>query len=157
MLKKQITYENFDGDTVTETLYFHFSEPELMELEVEYEGGLSRFIERLAESNDEKEILAIAKKLVLLSYGKKSDDGNRFVKSDALREEFEHSIAYSQMFMEIATDDKKAAEFIKGIVPKGLAKYLDEYEKSGKLPKMPETFQASPVPTPPPFTESQTS
>lgn len=128
MIKKSVTYENFNGEEVTQVCYFHFSEPELVEMEVDYEGGLGAYIERMAETSNNKEIIEISKKLVLDSYGEKSDDGNRFIKNDEIREKFQSSIAYSKVFMEVATDETKSVEFIKGIMPKDLAEKLDKME-----------------------------
>jgi hypothetical protein len=56
-----------------------------------------------------------------LAYGKRSEDGKRFVKNANVREEFESSEAYSALFMELVTDTDSAIEFINGIIPQGMA------------------------------------
>lgn len=121
MLKKQITYKDLNDEEVTETVYFNLSKPELIELEVENAAGLEATLQRIIESNDHKEIVEMFKKIVLMAYGKKSDDGRRFIKNDQLREEFQQSVAYSEIFMELATDAKAAGEFIQGVIPADLA------------------------------------
>jgi hypothetical protein len=120
MLKRAITYEDFNGETATETFYFNLSKPELVELEVDMEGGLGKHIERIAEAENNKELIALFKRVILISYGIKSDDGKRFVKSDELRAEFESHAAYTALFIELATDAKAAADFVNGIMPSDL-------------------------------------
>lgn len=129
MLKKQVTYEDYNGDQVTETLYFNLSKPELLDLEVEFDGGLARFMQKIIEAQDVKQLIAQFKKIVLLSYGQKSDDGKRFIKNDQLREEFEQSAAYSEVFMELATDDKAGIVFLTGVLPKDMADAALEEQK----------------------------
>lgn len=120
MLKRSVTYTDFNGDEVTEVLYFHLTKPELIEMEVESSGGLSTMLQRISENGDRKAIVAEFKKIVLTAYGEKSDDGKIFRKSDTIRENFASSAAYSQLFMELATDETAAAEFINGVMPKDL-------------------------------------
>jgi hypothetical protein len=137
MLKREITYEDFNGDNVTETFYFNLSKPEIVELEVEHEGGFAKMMERIVESENVKQLIEEFKKIILLSYGKKSDDGKRFIKTEQLREEFSQSAAYSELFMELATDDKAAANFIKAILPKDLATEVEAQSKTISAPKPP--------------------
>lgn len=120
MIKKTITYEDFNGNTVSEDFFFHLSKADLVELEVSHTGGLSGWIKRVTESNDGAQIIAEFKKLLLMSYGKKSEDGKRFIRNAEMRDEFFSSEAYSTLFMELVTDAKAAAEFVNGIVPAGL-------------------------------------
>lgn len=120
MLKKTITYEDFNGDTVTEDFYFHLSKAELVELEMSHEGGLSASLERIIQAQDNKSLITEFKNLLLLSYGKRSDDGRRFVKTQELRDEFTSTEAYSSLFMELVTETEKAIEFVQGVIPKDL-------------------------------------
>lgn len=135
MLKRPITYEDFNGETITDIYYFHLSKPELLKLQVGNSGGLNALIQRIIETKDGEAIISEFEKLVLMSYGEKSDDGKRFIKSDEKREEFSQTAAYQTLFMEIATDDTKAVEFLKGILP---ADMQDEIEKAEmKIPDQP--------------------
>lgn len=136
MFKRDVTYEDFDGEKVTETFYFNLTKSELIELEVNYEGGLREALERIIKSKDNKLLVAEFKRIVLLSYGIKSDDGKRFIKNDKLREEFAQTAAYDSLFMELATNDGSAADFIKGVVPKDFAKAITTAEASS-APTMP--------------------
>ena len=83
MLKKTITYEDFNGDKVSEDFFFHLSKAELVELELSHKGGLSEALKRIVESEDGKAIIAEFKNIILSSYGQRSDDGKRFVKNQA--------------------------------------------------------------------------
>lgn len=135
MLKRPITYEDFNGETVTDIYYFHLSKPELLKLQVGNAGGLNGLIQRIIETKDGEGIIAEFEKIVLMSYGQKSDDGKRFTKSEELRTEFSQTAAYQTLFMEIATNDTKAVEFLKGILP---ADMQDEIEKAEmKIPDQP--------------------
>jgi hypothetical protein len=130
LLKKSITFEDFNDQTVTEDHYFHLSKADLVELEVSHQGGLGGWIEKIVASQDGKALIEEFKKLILWSYGKKSDDGRRFIKTEELREEFVSSPAYESLFMELVTDSDKAAEFVNNIVPKGLGKDMEKMKDS---------------------------
>lgn len=117
MLKKTITYNDYNNVERTEDFYFNLTKAEIMEMEMGTTGGLAEMIQRIVAAQDAPAIIKIFKDLVLKAYGEKSPDGKRFVKSKELSEAFEQTEAYSILFMELATDDKKAAEFINGIVP----------------------------------------
>lgn len=149
MLKREITYENFDGEMVTEVHHFHFAKNELIDLEVEYEGGLQAGLQRIIDAKDYKALIKEFKKLVLLSYGIKSEDGKRFIKNDELREEFSQTIAYDTLFMELATDDTKAAEFIIGILPKDVTDMTPAELLEQAAAKMPQEEATTPTLPPP--------
>lgn len=117
MLKETRTYTDFNGVERTEDFYFNMTEAELMELELGTTGGLSEMINKITATKDAPQIIAIFKKIVLLAYGEKSADGRRFAKSDEIREGFAQTQAYSDIFMELATNEQKATAFIKGIMP----------------------------------------
>lgn len=117
MLKKTITSTDYNGNERTEDFYFNLTEAEIMEMEMSTAGGLAESIQRIVAAKDAPAIIKIFKDLVLKAYGVKSPDGKRFIKNAALREEFEQTAAYSNLFMELATDADAAAEFVNGIVP----------------------------------------
>ena len=117
MLKKTITYTDFNGVERTEDFYFNLTNAEIMEMEMGITGGMAEMIQRIVASQDAPEIIKTFKDIVLKSYGEKSPDGKRFIKNDELREAFSQTEAYSQLFMELATDADAAAKFINAIVP----------------------------------------
>lgn len=117
MLKKTITYTDYNGTERTEDFFFNLTQAELMEMEMTTTGGLAEMIQRIVAANDRPAIIKIFKDLVLKAYGEKSADGKRFIKNDELRESFSQTEAYSILFMELATDADAASKFINGIVP----------------------------------------
>lgn len=119
MLKKTMTFVDYNGVERTEDFYFNLSKAELVEMELSTVGGLTEMIDRITKTQDGPAIIKAFKDLVLKAYGQKSADGRRFIKNEELAAEFSQTEAYSDLFMELATDDKAAAEFIKGIVPEG--------------------------------------
>ena len=122
MLKKTVTYVDYNGVERTEDFYFNLSKAEVTEMELSVRGGLSAMLEELIKSGDSARIVEIFKDLVLRSYGEKSADGKRFVKSKELSEAFSQTEAYSEIFMELALDEKAAADFVNGILPANLNK-----------------------------------
>ena len=121
MLKKTIKYSDYNGNEREEDFYFNLTKAEVMEMEMSTSGGLAEMIQNVVQAQDAPAIIKIFKDLILKAYGEKSLDGKRFMKvNDAgvpLSIAFSQTEAYSQLFMELATDDKAAADFINGIVP----------------------------------------
>lgn len=117
MLKKTITYEDYDGNQRTEDFYFNLSKAEVAEMEMSAEGGLTKTLESIVAAQDGKRIIETFKDLILKSYGQKSVDGKRFIKTQELREAFVQSEAYSELFMELATNADASAAFVNGIIP----------------------------------------
>lgn len=117
MLKKTITYTDYNGLERTEDFYFNLSQAELMEMELGTNGGMAEMIKRIVSAQDAPSIIKIFKEIILKAYGVKSPDGKRFEKSKEITSAFEQTEAYSQLFVELATDAEKASEFINGVVP----------------------------------------
>lgn len=117
MLKKTFTYVDYNGVERTEDHYFNLSKAELMEMELSTAGGLAEMINKIVAAQDAPAIVKIFKDLVLKAYGQKSPDGRRFIKSPEIAAEFAQTEAYSQLFMELATDADAASKFVNGIVP----------------------------------------
>lgn len=118
MLKKTIKYTDYNGTERTEDFYFNLTKAEILEMEASAFGGLSSALTKIINSNDQPKIMSQFKYIVHKAYGEKSEDGRRFVKSDDLSTMFEQTPAYEELFMELLTDETKAAEFINGIMPK---------------------------------------
>lgn len=118
MFKKTIKYTDYMGNDREEDFYFDLSPAELTELELSTEGGLSAMIQKIIKAKDMPSLIATFKKLVLMSYGEISNDGRRFIKNDEVRTGFSQTPAYSILFMELATNDNAATEFVNGIIPK---------------------------------------
>lgn len=124
MLKKTVTYTDYNGVERTEDFWFHLSEAELVEMEMGVTGGLVEMMERIIKTLDGPEIIRTFKDIVLRAYGEKSSDGKRFIKSEEMREAFSQTEAYSKIFMELAFDADAASKFVNGIIPDNLGKEL---------------------------------
>lgn len=135
MLKKTITYEDYNGTTRTEDFYFNLSKAEIAEMEMSTTGGIENMINKIVAAQDGKKIIDLFKQLIIMSYGEKSDDGKRFIKTQEVQDAFTQSEAYSVLFMELATDADAATKFINGIVPKDLAEAAAKNSKITALPK----------------------
>lgn len=120
MLKKTINYTDYNGMERKEDFYFNLSKAELTEMELSTAGGLAEMIQKIVDTQDTPKIVKIFKDLVLKAYGEKSLDGKRFIKNDEIREAFSQTEAYSELFMELASDADAASAFVNGIVPKDL-------------------------------------
>ena len=117
MIKKTVKYVDYNGNERTEDLYFNLSQAEVAEMELSVQGGLSNRIKKVVDSQEIPEILKMFKEFILLSYGVKSDDGRQFIKSEEQSKNFSQTEAYNVLFMELASDDKKAIAFLEGILP----------------------------------------
>lgn len=122
MIKKTVTYVDYNGVERTEDFYFNLSKAEVAEMELSVEGGFSKMLEKLIASKDNVQIVNIFKEMVLKAYGEKSPDGKRFIKSKELAEAFSQTEAYSEIFIELALNEEAAAAFVNGIMPANLDK-----------------------------------
>ena len=121
MIKKTITYTDYDGNERTEDKYFHMSKRELIKWETESgSGGMDKLIEKIIAEEDRKKIVEMFDDLILRSYGEKSMDGRSFIKSEELKNTFANSAAYDQLFYELLSDTDKATEFVNGLIPQDL-------------------------------------
>lgn len=121
MLKKTITYNDYNDVERTEDFYFNLSKAEIMEMEMGTTGGLAEMINKIVQTQDAPAIIKVFKDLILKAYGERSADGKRFEKKNgALAEAFAETEAYSQLFMELATDADAAARFVNGIIPRDM-------------------------------------
>lgn len=128
MLKKTMTYLDLDGNSVTEDFYFNISKAEIAEMQLSREGGFADYLEEIAKSKDGGKIIQAVKEIIQLSVGHRSEDGKRFIKSDVIAEEFMQTVAYSELLLELVTDAKLSAEFIKGVFPSDLSAKLDSID-----------------------------
>ena len=129
MLKKTITYTDYNDQKRTEDYWFHLTKSELIELDASNEGGLETAIRKIIKETDTKRIVELVKTLVLKSYGEKSADGKRFIKSEEAAKAFMQTEAYSQLFVDLISDAEQMAAFFKGIIPQDLREQADKLEK----------------------------
>lgn len=120
MLKKTIKYTDYDGNEREEDFYFNLNKAEVTEMELSKQGGLSEYIKRIVAAQDAPSLVELFKELICKSYGEKSLDGKRFVKSKELTEEFTQTEAYAELFVELASNAEEATKFVNGIMPKNM-------------------------------------
>lgn len=120
MIKKEITYTDYDGISRTETFYFNLNKAELLEMELSSPGGLQEMVERIVKAKDQPTIIRLIKELLINCQGEKSLDGKVLLKTPEVHQRFQGSPAYEIMFMMLATDDEKSAEFINALIPADL-------------------------------------
>lgn len=120
MYKKTITYKDFDGNERTEDLYFNLTKAELLNMELTTEGGMTQLINKITEEEDIPKLVKLFNQIIDKSYGQKSDDGKRFVKSREILDEFKQTQAYSDFYTNLLEDTQEAINFINNIIPKEL-------------------------------------
>lgn len=126
MLKRTISYTDYDGNQRSEDFYFNLTKAELAEMELSTEGGLEVMLQNIISARDIPRITAMFKKLILMAYGQKSPDGRRFIKDKALTDEFTQTEAYSELFVDLITDEEHAIEFVKGILPAEIQQQINQ-------------------------------
>jgi hypothetical protein len=124
MIKKTIAYTDYNGVDRKEDFYFNLSKAEVMEMEMSTQGGLAEMIQRIVAAQDQTAIIKIFKDLIIKAYGVKSPDGKKFVKNQEVVDDFIQTEAFSELFMELATDATAAAEFVNGIIPANFDKQV---------------------------------
>lgn len=117
MLKKTITYKDYNGVERTEDFMFNLTKAEILEMQLAKDGGMDAAIKKIVDAKDAPEIMKVFKELILKSYGVISDDGRRFIKSKEISDGFAQTEAFSMLYIELATDTDAAAAFVNGIVP----------------------------------------
>ena len=120
MLKKTIKYTDYDGNEREEDFYFNLSRAEVTEMELSKEGGMSEYIKKISATQNGPELIKLFKEIIMKSYGEKSLDGKRFIKNKELTEAFIQTEAYSELFVELASNADEAVKFINGIMPKNM-------------------------------------
>lgn len=134
MLHKKINYTDYDGNQVEETFLFNLTKAELMRMELSTSGGVQNMVQTLIAKRDGAKIMEVFEDLILKSYGEKSPDGKRFIKSPELSEAFKQTEAYSELFCELCTNAEAAAEFFNGIVPPDIAAEAEKNKNVDLLP-----------------------
>jgi hypothetical protein len=156
MLKKPITFKNFDGVVMTENFYFNLTKTELTKMELgksklsqdgTQSGGMREYLQSVVESGDGQTIVDAFEMFISASYGVKSADGVHHSKSPELLNEFMATAAYDALFMELVTDAEKGAEFINAIMPEDLAGQAKEV-LAGQTPKLSVVDEVAPESSP---------
>lgn len=133
MIKWPITYTDYNGETQTEDFYFNLNKAEVMELNLEANGAYGEYLQRVVEQRDGKKLAYEFKRLILKSYGEKSPDGRRFIKSEEMATAFEQTEAFSELYMQLAVEENAASKFIEGVLPKVSSDANPDMENHMKL------------------------
>lgn len=128
MVKKTIKYVDFDGNEREEDFYFNLTKDEIIRFGVKFPGGLEYQISRLIKTENRQEIYDIFRDLILESYGEKSSDGKRFIKSEELTTSFEQTNAFSELIIELINDSAKSAKFVESLMPRDLIEQVKKEE-----------------------------
>lgn len=120
MLKKSITFEDFNGVSHTKDFYFNLTKADLAVLEIQEKEGLVAMLQDIIQSDDRKKMIGVVKSLITMSYGIKSSDGMKHEKSADISRDFEATNAYSELFFELCTDADENLKFVVGILPQEL-------------------------------------
>lgn len=133
MIKKEITYVDYDGVTRTEPFYFNLNRAELLEMELAYPGGMETFLKLIVDAKDQSTIIRLIKDVLLRTQGEKTPDGRFLMKNADTRQRFEASPAYEIMFMMLASDDEKASDFLNALIPADLKEAVKKEIEARKL------------------------
>ena len=136
MLKKTITYKDYNDIERTEDFLFNLTQTELMKWDLKTPGGLAAKLEKITQKFDIPSLTEFLEDLIDKSYGIKSEDGVRFIKDPKLSEMFRQTEAYDQLFIELFSDEKKTADFINGILPKELLEKAKEQNANVSKPAL---------------------
>lgn len=134
MYKEKITYKNFNDDEVSEVLRFNLSEMELFDLAKDDPTFSKAYLKSLMDNEDSYEMFRFVRKILALSYGKLSEDGNEFMKSPEIMDRFLHSAAYNELINRIANSDdiNILRNMLVGIFPAKFTENLMK-EEAGKV------------------------
>lgn len=132
MFFKTITYEDFNGLERKENFYFHFSEDEIVEMELTHNGGFSDFIRKIVDAKDQDMLIKEFKKFILKAYGEKSSDGRRFMKSEEISKAFSETPAFTKLYLELAFNAESASEFINNLIPVEFSENIKKYINAGQ-------------------------
>jgi len=122
MFSKRITWNDWNGNEVSQTFYFHLTKTEMVKLNLKYRGGIVNCMNKALETNDEQQVLMIVDDVIRTAYGEKSEDGQHFEKAKGAKaDSFAETGAYDVLFLELVSDPGKLSTFMTEIMPKDLA------------------------------------
>lgn len=134
MIKHTLTYENFNGVTVTKDFYFHLSKADIIELAID--GLFEETMKKAIAEEDKLTLFKMFRKLIYLSVGVRSEDGESFAKPEMFREAFVTSPAFDKLIDYLFGSTDRAAEFVAGLLPKEAQeqarKELEKQNQSGE-------------------------
>ena len=118
MQKLTVQFENFEGETVTEDLYFHLNIKEIQDMENQWDVPLTKRIALLTDTQDGKEAFNLMRDIIEAAYGERSEDGKRFVKNEEVLKNFTQGLAYDDVIIKFIDGSLDLSKFIEGLLPK---------------------------------------
>lgn len=116
MHKETITYNDLNGVQRTENFYFDLSKPEIVKMQASAKGGYDVQLRSIAADLNGAKIMEFFENFITKSYGEKSEDGRRFMKSEEISRSFMETPAYEVLFEKLVTNDKYAADFVNAVM-----------------------------------------
>ena len=140
MLRKVITYTDFDGKEQQTVAYFNLNKTECVDMNLEYEadGGLIGHLRQLVLAKKDGEELKkpavdFIKLIIEKSYGvRPKDNPSVFLKEDEdgkpLFRKFKQSAAYDKYVFDLLSGEESLDEFASGVLPQ----MSEEQQKEAK-------------------------
>lgn len=129
MLKKTITYTDYNDRSRTEDFWFNLSRTEILDMAIGKRRDLGKLLSDIITESDPTKFISLIEDLIQISYGRKSEDGKRFIKSEELTRDFTQTEAYSELLVDLALNADKAVEFVNAIIP---TKFIQEINARAK-------------------------
>lgn len=128
MLKRHITYEDYDGVTKEMDAEFHISKSEGAILSAKKINGMSyaEALQKMVNDQDMESMLKVFREMVIMAYGVRSEDGKRFVKDVgegvngiqfSAGRAFSQTPAFDELFMDILQEENGLVNFFNGVLP----------------------------------------
>lgn len=138
MFKITQTYEDFDGNTRTDDLYFNFTEPQLRKFLDEEPAFTQKNLAELMVTKDAVKMIDALQTLIVAAYGEKSADGRSFIKNKEIQENFEGSAAFAQLMDDLMYkgDSKMVEDFLVNIFPAKFAGTIREEMTKASRPAL---------------------
>ncbi len=153
MFKKSMTFDDLEGNEVTQVFYFNYNKMEIAEL-LEF-GCIQKYADPnrtytplekqleiltlspeetgLTEAENTRRAYEIFQDLILDAYGVKEADNVTFTKNAALREGWANHVAFVELIFEFIANPQLAATFIESCLPsKMVAAAKDQMQKDAQ-------------------------
>lgn len=139
MISKTFTYIDYNGDKRTETFHFNLTKKEMIEFGLDSENPDSYVnqLQELVNSKDNRKIFDAFEKLLLMTYGIKSEDGRKFSKSEEITAEFKETAAFNELIWYFIENPVEFATFVQQALPAGVVSD-DDVAKAIEETKLPE-------------------
>ena len=148
MIKKHVSYENYDGNKVEKDLWFHLNKSDLAKMSLGFDNGLIDGLTELQQKGDKKAIAEFIDNLLVNAYGVRKPGSDVFLKTAEIKEDFQYSLAHDEILMMLlGGEDDEIINFIVGIMPgmsaEDRADVIEKVKSAQEAKKLPESVEAS--------------